>query len=147
MKYELISDFTHADFQIMFRAYFEELGIPVQNWEGLFAEMDGGGNEAYLAPDGGEYAGFIQFCPMELTSWFFVCRIGLIREFWVRPERRNRGAGTELLRLAEARLAEGGAGAVLLTTDTAERFYLARGYAKAPWATAQNGDDVYFKVL
>ena len=143
MKYELISDFTHTGFQTMFRAYFEELQILVRDWEGLFKEMDAGENEAYLASENGEYAGFIQFCPMELTSWFFVCRAGLIREFWV----RERGAGSELLRLAEARLAEGGAGAVLLTTDTAERFYLARGYAPAPRAAARNGDGVYFKVL
>lgn len=94
-----ITAFDDSRFQTMFKAYFSEIGIQVRDWEALFREMDQDGrqNEGFLALDGGAALGFIQFCPMELTGWFFTCRAGFIREFWVAPGERGRGVGSALL--------------------------------------------------
>ncbi len=143
----LITDFGDPAFREAFRKYFREMGVSVEDWEGLFREMNDGGNEAFLRISGGDVAGFIQFCPIMFKSWFFEGTIGFVREFWVAPERRGEGHGSALLRLAEERFREKGYGAVILTTDTAEDFYLARGYEKAPGIQAKNKDDVFVKQL
>ena len=59
-----VERFTHTGFRQAFRAYFQELGISVQDWEGLFQEMDqdGRGNRAFLLLEGDKAAGLIQFC-------------------------------------------------------------------------------------
>ena len=143
----LVTDFGDPAFREAFRKYFREMDVSVEDWEGLFREMNDGGNEAFLRISGGDVAGFIQFCPITFKSWFFEGTIGFVREFWVAPERRGEGHGSALLRLAEERFREKGYGAVILTTDTAEDFYLARGYGRAPGIQAKNKDDVFVKQL
>ena len=144
----LIDDFTDPVFQDAFMEYFSEIGIAAYDRDGLFREMNDGMNEAYMRLDeGGNCVGFIQFCPITFTSWFFEGTCGFIREFRVSPERRGEGHGTSLLRLTEGRFREKGYGAAVLTTDSAEDFYLARGYKKAPGIRAKNGDRVFVKQL
>lgn len=144
----LITDFGDPAFREAFRKYFREMGVSVEDWDGLFREMNDGMNEAYMRLDeGGNCVGFIQFCPITFTSWFFEETCGFIREFRVSPERRGEGHGTSLLRLTEGRFREKGYGAAVLTTDSAEDFYLARGYKKAPGIRAKNGDGVFVKQL
>ncbi len=149
MEYERITAFQDLRFQTMFQAYFGEMGVPVKDWLPLFREMDEDGreNEAILALDGGKAVGFIQYCPLALSGWFFTCQAGFVREFWVMPDVRCRGVGTALLRQAENRFRECGAGWSMLTTDSAEQFYLARGYAWSSAWQARNGDKVYIKDL
>ncbi len=136
-------------FQTAFRAYFGELGCPVTNWEGLFAEMD----EAADSPtwtrrdESGRVIAFIQFTMLEMTSWFFTAKYGFIREFWVAPEYRRQGHGGALLRLAEESIAGQGATQAILTTDTAPDFYRKRGYVHNPGFAAKNGDAVFVKVF
>ena len=143
-----ITDFSDARFTQMFRRYFGELGIAVRDWDGLFREMNGGENTAIIsvAPDG-HATGFIQFCPMRFESWFFTFRAGFIREFWVEPESRGRGIGSELLRLTEEYFQRAGLRWAILTTDTAERFYTCRGYKPAPDIGAKNGDTAFIRDL
>ena len=146
---ELISDFSDARFQAAFRQYFTELGLAVRDWDGLWREMNGeGDNAAFLrtGPDG-ETVGFIQFRPIRFTSWFFEESCAFIREFWVTPEARGRGHGSALLAMAEARFLEDGMRTAILTTDTAAAFYIRHGYERAPGCRAKNGDDVYMKRL
>ena len=45
----VVDDFSHVIFQNAFKQYFEELGIKVNDWEGLFEEITKeGGNKAYI---------------------------------------------------------------------------------------------------
>ena len=145
----LISDFSDPRFQEAFKAYFSELGISVQDWDGLFREMnDEGGNEAFLrAAEDGRVIGFIQCRPITFTSWFFEETCGFIREFWVAGGHRRRGHGAALLRLAEDRFRKQGICTSILTTDTAESFYRRHGYERAPGCRAKNGDEVFVKRL
>ena len=144
-----LTDFTDLRFQKAFQTYFQELGIQVRDWEGLFTEMNGDshGNAAYVRLDGERAAGFIQFCPMELSGWFFSQKLGFIREFWIAPEYRGQGHGRALLTLAEDWLRAQGLPLVLLTTDTAPEFYLRMGYRPDPGFQANNHDAVYRKEL
>ena len=148
----LIEDFSDPRFRAAFRQYFDELGIEVTDWDGLFREIgrgDGGEkNEAYvrLAADGG-VIGFILFIPIRFASWFFEETCGFIREFWVAEEYRSRGYGGELLALAEARFWAQGFCTAVLTTGTAGGFYRRHGYAEAPGCRAKNKDGVFVKRL
>lgn len=145
----LVTDFSDARFQAAFRLYFGELGLTVRDWDGLWREMNGeGDNAAFLrAGPEGETVGFIQFKPIRFTSWFFEETCGFIREFWVSPAARRRGHGAGLLALAEAYFLEKGMHTAILTTDTAAAFYVRHGYVRAPGCRAKNGDDVYVKRL
>lgn len=145
----LISDFSDPLFQSAFKTYFAELGITVKDWDGVFREMNGeGDNHAYVrtGADGG-IIGFIQFKPTPFTSWFFEETCGFIREFWVSEAHRNVGHGAALLQQAEEHFKEHSICTSILTTDTAERFYLKHGYQKAPGCKAKNQDEVFIKHL
>ncbi len=145
----LISDFSDPLFQTAFQTYFSELGITVKDWDGLFREMnDEGDNQAVVRTAGdGSIIGFIQFKPTKFTSWFFEETCGFIREFWISNANRNAGHGSALLRIAESYFMEHGMYTSILTTDTAERFYLKHGYRKAPGCKAKNEDEVFVKHL
>ena len=144
----LISDFTDVRFQKAFQLYFEELGINVRDWDGLFREMNEGNNLAYLRmTEHDEVVGFIQFTPIALTSWFFEEKAGFIREFWIANAHRGQGHGSALLHLAEKYFSEQGIRQAILTTDGAAGFYEKLGYRKAPSIQAKNHDDVYVKEL
>lgn len=139
-----LTDFTDPRFQQAFRQYFAEIGINVKNWDGLFQEMDGDGrgNRAWLRLAEGRTVGFIQFCPMEMTGWFFTQRLGFIREFWVAPEFRGQGHGRALLGLAEAHFRDAGFGGAILTSQRdAMDFYLHHGYREGRGFTTKNGED------
>ena len=148
----MITDFTDPVFQAAFKQYFAELGINVKDWDGLFQEMNaevgGKKNVAYVrtATDGSAI-GFIQFVPIQFTSWFFEETLGFIREFWVAEAFRGRGHGSELLTLAENCFLECGICTAILTTDTAGRFYERHGYVRACGCRAKNKDEVFVKRL
>ena len=142
-----LTDFTDLRFQKAFQTYFQELGIQVRDWEGLFTEMNGDshGNAAYVRLDGERAAGFIQFCPMELSGWFFSKKLGFIREFWIAPEYRGQGHGTALLGLAESWFQNQGFAGAILTTDTAQAVYTRRGYQPDPGKQAKNSAPEFIK--
>lgn len=146
---DIISDFTDPRFQKAFQQYFSELRIKVKDWDQLFQGMnEDGGNEAVVrTAENGNVIGFIQYKPIRFTSWFFEEVTGLIREFWVSEEYRNNGHGAALLQTAEERFREQGIRTIILTTDTAEHFYLHHGYQKAPACKAKNEDEVFIKHL
>ena len=151
MKYTdvLMHDYSDAAFQAAFRAYFEELGHHLENWEGLFQEMMEAADTytCLRRNEAGEVVGFVQFTTMEMSGWFFRVKCGFIREFWIAPPLRRQGHGSELLRLAEEWLRQQNCCYVLLTTDTAPDFYRRHGYRLQPGIEARNRDDVYLKVL
>lgn len=146
----LISDFSEPLFQEAFKVYFAELGITeIKDWNGLFKEMDDeGDNKAYLrVTEDNTVVGFIQIKPITLFNWFFEEKLGFIREFWIAPAYRSQGHGTELLRLAESHFARKDIGKIILTTDTAEKFYEKNGYRKDRAFSAANKDEVFVKDL
>ncbi len=151
MQYEnqIIEDFTNPLFTAAFQAYFAELGITVSNYDALFQEMnEGGNNRAYVHLDEhSSVVGFIQFTLLPFTSWFFETKMGFIREFWVAPELRGLGHGTQLLEKAEAYFISQEVYRSILTTDTAESFYLRHGYQCDMDISAKNGDAVFIKRL
>lgn len=148
MTDRFITDFSEPLFRKAFQAYFDELGITVRDWDGLFREMTEDGNEAWLrfAEDGG-VIGFIQFKPIVLSNWFFEEKAGFIREFWVAEAHRKQGHGSALLEMAEKRFLEQGIRQTILTTDTAPVFYEKHGYRENLCIQAKNKDDVYVKEL
>lgn len=148
MTDRFITDFSEPLFRKAFQAYFDELGITVRDWDGLFREMTEDGNEAWLrlAEDGG-VIGFIQFKPIVLSNWFFEEKAGFIREFWVAEAHRKQGHGSALLEMAEKRFLEQGIRQTILTTDTAPVFYEKRGYRENLCISAKNQDTVYVKTL
>ncbi len=145
----LISDFSDPRFQSAFRLYFDELGVRIKDWDGLWREMNGQeGNRAYLrVTDQGDTVGFLQFCPMVFHSWFFEAKAGFIREFWVAPAFRGQGHGAALLSLAEDCFRTQGLPCSILTSDTAPDFYRKHGYRAATGISARNHDPVFFKPL
>ena len=148
----LIPDFTSPVFRAAFQQYFEEIGMKIKDWDGLFQEMnrgdDGEKNAAYvrLSANGGAI-GFLLFIPIRFASWFFEGTCGFIREFWVAETFRGQGHGSELLSLAERYFLEHGIYTSILTTDTAGRFYERHGYGKAAGCGAKNKDEVFVKRL
>lgn len=143
-----ISDFSHPLFQTAFRQYFSELGCSIRDWDGLFQEMNDGGNAAFVrAAADGTVIGFIQFCPLECSSWFFQETLGFIREFWVAEGFRKRHHGTALINLAEKHFMDNGIYTSILTTDTAADFYQRHGYIRAIGCKAKNKDEVFVKHL
>lgn len=145
----LLSDFTDARFCTAFQTYFGELGISVKDWDGLFREVSGEGNNlAYLLLDGdGGTVGFLLFQMTGFDNWFFEEPFGFIREFWVAPAYRRQGYGKLLLCSAERYFVEHGTYCALLTADDAVEFYLANGYEKAPGIRAKNKMEVLIKKL
>ncbi|MCM1187780.1 MAG: GNAT family N-acetyltransferase [bacterium] len=145
----LIFDFSEPLFQTAFRQYFSELGLPVRDWDGLFREMNGeGDNMAFVrTTEGGKVIGFLQCKPIKLTGYFFEETCVFLREFWVAEEFRKKKHGSELLRLAEDYWQEKGIYTSILTTDTAASFYEKHGYSRAPGYSAKNGDPVFLKRL
>ncbi len=145
----VISDFTDPVFRKAFKQYFAELDCSVRDWDGLFREMNGEGDNAALVRTGadGEIVGFILYKPVKFSSFFFEETCGFIREFWVSSEYRHRGHGTALLALAEKRFLENGIYTSILTTDSAPNFYEKRGYVRAPGCQAKNHDEVFVKRL
>ena len=145
----LISDFTDPCFMNAFKLYFKEWDMQIKDWDGLFREMnEGGENRAWLRlRENGDVVGFIQFIPIAFSSWFFEETRGFIREFWIRKEFRGQGHGTALLNLAESYFADRNIKTLILTTDTAPDFYRNRGYEKDETISARNKDDVFVKRI
>ena len=149
MKDILISDFSDVLFQEAFQLYFKELGINVKDWAGLFQEMnDEGDNKAYVrVTEDNVTVGFIMFKPIKLSNWFFEENMGFIREFWIDGAFRSQGHGSALLQVVETYFLENDIYKSILTTDTAERFYINNGYKKERAFSAANKDEVFVKDL
>ena len=149
MKNIFINDFRDTDFKSMFQTYFTELGVSVRNWDRLFKAMnDEIRNFAYLRYDEqNNPIGFIQFTVITFSSGFFETKMGFIREFWVNRNCRNQGHGSVLLRLAEEYFIGKGVYKSILTTNTAEKFYIRHGYTEDVTFKAKNNFDVFIKAL
>lgn len=147
----LMTDMTDTTVRTAFRTYYEELGVQVTNWEGLFAEITNSPDCLFVRRNQkGDVIGFLLFAMTEAaTAWqsFFTTRLGCIEEFWIAPEHRKQAHGTSLLRLAEKHFVQLGCAYAILTTDTAPKFYEKQGYKLQKGIRAKNNADVYVKPL
>ncbi|MBQ8264025.1 MAG: GNAT family N-acetyltransferase [Oscillospiraceae bacterium] len=145
----LITDFTNPYFQSAFRSYYADMGERVNNWVRCFENMNkDGDNLAYIRlSEENEAIGFIQFKIICLKNWFFEERLGFIREFWVDSNYRRKGHGSELLAITENYFLSKKVYKAILTTDTAEVFYINKGYEKDSSIIADNQMDVFVKQL
>jgi len=147
----LMADMTDVAIRTAFRAYYEELGVHVTNWEGLFAEISSSPACFFVRRNqSGDVIGFLLFSMTDATTaWrgFYTTRLGCIEEFCIAPEYRAQGHGTALLQLAENHFRQLGCAYAILTTDTAPRFYEQQGYKLQKGITAKNKADVYVKSL
>lgn len=147
-KYLLTNDFTDPLFTEAFKKYFSELGIAVREWDKLWAEMNDGETFAYLCVENDdEVIGFIQFSQNVMQNFFFEEKVGFIRELWVRENCRGCGYGSRLLSLAERYFLDRGITRCILTTDSAERFYVKHGYRRRINVRAANKDASFTKEL
>ena len=61
----MIEDFANPRFRQAFQSYFQELGIQVRDWDGLFREMDtdSRGTRAIVRAEGGADSGIHPVLP------------------------------------------------------------------------------------
>ncbi len=143
----ILDNFYDPIFTDAFRRYFEELGISVTNWDSLWDEMNRSNVSAFLRVCDRRAIGFVQYQPILSKSCFFEERLGFIREFWVDPNQRGQGHGGALLVQVEEIFRRLGIARVILTTDSAENFYLKHGYRKRTDILARNRSCVYVKEI
>lgn len=143
-----LSDFSHPGFRRAFECYFSEMEISVDDWEAVYREMAVSGARALLlcSPDG-ETEAFLLYAVLPFSSSFFEGSAAFVQEFWVAPPLRGQGLGRRLLRSAEKRFSAQGLSLVLLTSDTAEHFYLHCGYRRAAGIHAKNDCPVFLRCL
>lgn len=134
MYFLYIEDHLDPLFMNIFKCYFNELKINVESWNNLFEEMNNSilkmGLQTMILLEGKQTMGFIQFQVEELRNWFFKEKIGFIRELYVCNEYRNNKYGTQLVNKAFEHFTQNNVYKVLLTTNTAERFYLKIGFRR-----------------
>ena len=147
----LMTDMTDVAVQKAFRAYFEELGVNVNDWDGLFAEISASPDCFFIRRNqNGDVIGFLLFTITGAETacrGFFSTLLGWIEEFWIAPEYRRQGHGTALLCLAEKHFTQLDCAYAILTTETAPLFYEKQGYKLQKGITAKNKSNVYIKPL
>ena len=147
----LLENCADPSLQQAFRDYYGELGVQVTNWEGLFAEISASPDCLYVRRDAeGGVTGFLLFAMLEAATagrGFYTTRLGCVEEFWVAPGYRGQGHGSALLRLTEEHFVQQGCAYAILTTDTADDFYLRHGHTHQKGIRAKNNANVYLKPL
>ena len=144
-----MEDFESEPFMTAFKAYFSEISGGTRNWPMLFRQMNAEKDvtKAIMRLDGDTVAGFILFCPLQLTCPFFTEEYGYIRELWVAPAYRRAGNGEQLMELAEQFFSDLGMSQIMLKAEPrAEGFYRKLGYAINDTASSE-GETVYFKKI
>ena len=144
-----MEDFESEPFMTAFKAYFSEISGGTRNWPMLFRQMNAEKDvtKAIMRLDGDTVAGFILFCPLQLTCPFFTESYGYIRELWVAPAYRRAGNGGQLMAFAEQYFSDLGMSQIMLKAEPrAEGFYRKLGYAISDTASSE-GETVYFKKI
>ena len=143
-----LSDFSRPGFRRAFECYFAELEVSVDDWDAVYREMAASGAQALiLSSHDGRVAAFLLYAVLPFSSSFFEGNAAFIQEFWVEPSLRGQGLGRRLLHSAEKQFTAQGLSLVLLTSDTAEGFYLRCGYRRATGIRAKNDCPVFMRCL
>ena len=137
-----MEDFESEPFMTAFKAYFSEISGGTRNWPMLFRQMNAEKDvtKAIMRLDGDTVAGFILFCPLQLTCPFFTESYGYIRELWVAPAYRRAGNGGQLMAFAEQYFSDLGMSQIMLKAEPrAEGFYRKLGYAENTATISKDG--------
>lgn len=124
-----------AAFKQLFIEYYRELDCeddPLSFFDDLLLpDLRAGLFRAAIFEDGGQIGGFVIFQIDDvINDWNFFEGWGDVRELYVAPSFRNRGAGRALLKYAEEKLkADGADKAYLLPTEPHEKFFIGCGFA------------------
>ena len=137
-----MENFESEPFMTAFKAYFSEISGGTRNWPMLFRQMNTEKDvtKAIMRLDRDTVAGFILFCPLQLTCPFFTESYGYIRELWVAPAYRRAGNGGQLMAFAEQYFSDLSMSQIMLKAEPrAEGFYRKLGYAENTAAISKNG--------
>lgn len=137
-----VDNFESEPFMTAFKAYFSEISGGTRNWPMLFRQMNAEKDvtKAIMRLDGDTVAGFILFCPLQLTCPFFTESYGYIRELWVAPAYRRAGNGGQLMAFAEQYFSDLSMSQIMLKAEPrAEGFYRKLGYAENTAAISKDG--------
>ncbi|BBK21733.1 hypothetical protein Aargi30884_06360 [Amedibacterium intestinale] len=131
MEIANFNNFEDRVFCQVFKKYFEEIQVHVEDWDALFKDMNADERDvAKVLMEDGKIYGFIIYRKDELKNWFFCETIGFIREFWISKSMRKQGFGSKLLEAAEKDMED--VNRIMLTpAKRKESFYEKRGYRKA----------------
>ena len=84
MEITNFNNFVGLCFCQVFKKYFEEIQVHVEDWDALFKDMNADERDvAKVLMEDGKIYGFIIYRKDELKNWFFFETIGFIREFWI----------------------------------------------------------------
>lgn len=146
-----ISDYTA--FEKLFCDYYTELDCeddPLHLFsEYVLPDLKAGLFGVGIAETDGQVIGFVIYQTDDiLNDWNFKEGCGDVRELYVAPGYRRRGAGTKLLIFAEESLAESGATEIYtLPTEECEAFFIKRGYLDNGEYCPEADNKVFGKIL
>lgn len=135
MNIRLITKDEYGIFRKLFCDYFTELDCedePEYTFDNfVLPDLTDGRFYVAVAEDGGEICGFVIYqIDAYLQPWHFKEGFGDIRELYVSPLRRRKGAGKALVAFAEGALKEDGAdGVYTLPVEESEAFFIKCGYS------------------
>lgn len=148
-----IFECDYAAFEKLFCDYYTELDCeddPLHLFsEYLLPDLKAGLFNVALAETDGQTVGFIIYQIDDiLNDWNFKEGCGDVRELYVVPDYRRRGAGTALLKFAESELTTDGADEIYtLPTEESEAFFIKRGYGDIGEYCAEADNKVFGKNL
>lgn len=152
MQINLLNNNNRDGFCALFKDYYEELGCDEDADhlldEYVLADCDAGLLKIAVYEEG-EACGFViwQIDGIE-NEWCLKEGLGDVRELYVSPTARQRGAGSALLAFAEERLKDGGAkSAYTLPADGAQAFFISTGYVQSEEYCEETDCYFFYKQL
>ncbi len=152
MTVRLIEKDDYPAFEKLFCDYYAELDCeeePLHLFnEYLLPDLQANLFDVAVSVDGGTVTGFAVFQIDDiLNDWNFKEGCGDIRELYVAPAFRRRGAGSALLLFAENKLADSGAREIYtLPVEESETFFYCRGYSDTGEYCAEADNKVFGKI-
>lgn len=136
IKVAPLTDLAKADFERLFKDYYEELGCDDDCGhlleEYILPDLLAGLIKTDILQESGKFAGFVIYqTDAPGNDWNFKEGWGDIREIYVIPSLRRRGLGKFLLYTAEMKLREMGADkCYCLPSENSRAFFGACGYSE-----------------
>lgn len=153
MKVRPLLESDYSAFGKLFCDYYTELDCeddPLHLLsEYLLPDLKAGLFGVALAETDGQTVGFVIYQIDDiLNDWNFKEGCGDVREAYVAPAYRRRGAGTALIAFAESALKSDGATEIYtLPTEESEAFFIKRGYEDIGEYCAEADNKVFGKKL